>query len=165
MCKDTKNPSFTEISRPKCALFTIFSLFSAKKCGKSLQFQKKAVPLHSEMRNKRVSLQNIGLWCNGNTADSGPAFPGSSPGSPTRERATNVALSSFFTSPTSSRRIIGSPYLKKEKLTLPQARCSTKRGCALKSWVLPCSRTSNPSSRSRPWSRTMSGMSARFSNW
>ena len=26
----------------------------------------------------------IGLWCNGNTADSGPAFPGSSPGSPTR---------------------------------------------------------------------------------
>ena len=26
----------------------------------------------------------IGLWCNGNTADSGPAFPGSSPGSPTK---------------------------------------------------------------------------------
>ena len=29
----------------------------------------------------------IGLWCNGNTADSGPAFPGSSPGSPTKKRA------------------------------------------------------------------------------
>ena len=28
----------------------------------------------------------IGLWCNGNTADSGPAFPGSSPGSPTEKR-------------------------------------------------------------------------------
>ena len=26
--------------------------------------------------------QCTGLWCNGNTADSGPAFPGSSPGSP-----------------------------------------------------------------------------------
>ncbi len=26
----------------------------------------------------------IGLWCNGNTADSGPAFPGSSPGSPAK---------------------------------------------------------------------------------
>ena len=26
---------------------------------------------------------SLGLWCNGNTADSGPAFPGSSPGSPT----------------------------------------------------------------------------------
>ena len=163
MCKDTKNPSFTEISRPKCALFTIFSLFSAKKCGKNLQFRKKAVPLHSEMRNKRVSLQNIGLWCNGNTADSGPAFPGSSPGSPTRERATNVALFSFIPLLLQVGEIFFS-YLKKEKLTLPQARCSTKRGCALKSWVLPCSRTSNPSSRSRPWSRTMSGMSARFSN-
>ena len=164
MCKDTKNPSFTEISRPKCALFTIFSLFSAKKCGKNLQFRKKAVPLHSEMRNKRVSLQNIGLWCNGNTADSGPAFPGSSPGSPTRERATNVALFSFIPLLLQLGEFFFS-YLKKEKLTLPQARCSTKRGCALKSWVLPCSRTSNPSSRSRPWSRTMSGMSARFSNW
>ena len=28
---------------------------------------------------------SAGLWCNGNTADSGPAFPGSSPGSPTAE--------------------------------------------------------------------------------
>ena len=27
---------------------------------------------------------NIGIWCNGNTADSGPAFPGSSPGIPTQ---------------------------------------------------------------------------------
>ena len=26
----------------------------------------------------------IGLWCNGNTTDSGPVFPGSNPGSPTR---------------------------------------------------------------------------------
>lgn len=35
----------------------------------------------------------IGIWCNGNTADSGPAFPGSSPGIPTkRERNLRVAL-------------------------------------------------------------------------
>ncbi len=27
--------------------------------------------------------KTFGLWCNGNTADSGPAFPGSNPGSPT----------------------------------------------------------------------------------
>ena len=27
---------------------------------------------------------SIGIWCNGNTADSGPAFPGSSPGIPTQ---------------------------------------------------------------------------------
>ena len=39
---------------------------------------KKVVPLHPK---------TIGLWCNGNTADSGPAFPGSSPGSPTARRA------------------------------------------------------------------------------
>ena len=30
--------------------------------------------------------QGIGVWCNGNTADSGPAFPGSSPGTPTEEQ-------------------------------------------------------------------------------
>ena len=30
--------------------------------------------------------QCTGLWCNGNTADSGPAFPGSSPGSPAHKR-------------------------------------------------------------------------------
>ena len=28
----------------------------------------------------------LGIWCNGNTADSGPAFPGSSPGIPTKKR-------------------------------------------------------------------------------
>ena len=27
---------------------------------------------------------NIGVWCNGNTADSGPAFSGSSPDTPTK---------------------------------------------------------------------------------
>ena len=29
----------------------------------------------------------FGVWCNGNTADSGPAFPGSSPGTPTKNLA------------------------------------------------------------------------------
>ena len=33
----------------------------------------------------RKLLLNFGVWCNGNTADSGPAFPGSSPGTPTRK--------------------------------------------------------------------------------
>ena len=38
----------------------------------------------------------IGIWCNGNTADSGPAFTGSSPGIPTkRERNLRVALFLF----------------------------------------------------------------------
>ena len=33
----------------------------------------------------RENALQIGVWCNGNTADSGPAFPGSSPGTPTRK--------------------------------------------------------------------------------
>ena len=50
---------------------------------------KKVVPLHPK---------SIGLWCNGNTADSGPAFPGSSPGSPTARRADiYVSARLFFT--------------------------------------------------------------------
>ena len=43
--------------------------------------------------------KSIGIWCNGNTADSGPAFPGSSPGSPTesvRESPTQWLTLSFF---------------------------------------------------------------------
>ena len=28
----------------------------------------------------------IGIWCNGNTTDSGPVIPGSNPGIPTEER-------------------------------------------------------------------------------
>ena len=37
----------------------------------------------------------LGLWCNGNTADSGPAFPGSSPGSPTERRGSQEIASLF----------------------------------------------------------------------
>ena len=36
-----------------------------------------------------VSLQpqnRIGVWCNGNTTDSGPVIPGSNPGTPTAKR-------------------------------------------------------------------------------
>ena len=42
-------------------------------------------------RNKAVSRKhrNIGIWCNGNTADSGPAFPGSNPGIPTKRNLLN----------------------------------------------------------------------------
>ena len=32
-------------------------------------------------------LKGIGVWCNGNTADSGPAFSGSSPDTPTYKMA------------------------------------------------------------------------------
>ena len=42
--------------------------------------------------------QCTGLWCNGNTADSGPAFPGSSPGSPAHKRRDAMRLFSIFVS-------------------------------------------------------------------
>ncbi len=31
-------------------------------------------------------LKNDGVWCNGNTTDSGPVIPGSSPGTPTESQ-------------------------------------------------------------------------------
>lgn len=37
---------------------------------------------------KRISnpeANNIGIWCNGNTTDSGPVIPGSNPGIPTNK--------------------------------------------------------------------------------
>ena len=40
----------------------------------------------------------IGVWCNGNTADSGPAFSGSSPDTPTQKSSTsrNVCAALFL---------------------------------------------------------------------
>ena len=69
--------------------------FRAKKCkkekktvfwwknkAKSLECDEKAVSLQRQKQNGWFCWK-IGLWCNGNTTDSGPVFPGSSPGSPT----------------------------------------------------------------------------------
>ena len=45
---------------------------------------KKSSTFAPAKQNKRVLKQkHFGVWCNGTTADSGPAFPGSSPGTPT----------------------------------------------------------------------------------
>ena len=40
----------------------------------------------SQLHHSGILLKSkIGIWCNGNTTDSGPVIPGSSPGIPTRE--------------------------------------------------------------------------------
>ena len=40
----------------------------------------------SQLHHSSILLKSkIGIWCNGNTTDSGPVIPGSSPGIPTRE--------------------------------------------------------------------------------
>ena len=44
--------------------------------------KKKVVPLHRQTKTTRFD-KDFGLWCNGNTTDSGPVFLGSSPSSPT----------------------------------------------------------------------------------
>ena len=41
--------------------------------------------MHSQLRNKQIEIASyIGIWCNGNTTDSGPVIPGSNPGIPTK---------------------------------------------------------------------------------
>ena len=52
------------------------------------------------LENKK---KTIGVWCNGNTTDSGPVFPGSNPGIPTdkplvkdKEVCRNARCTSFF---------------------------------------------------------------------
>ena len=62
-----------------------FFQFFKQKNAENIFFTEKSCTFASHL--------SLGLWCNGNTADSGPAFPGSSPGSPT-ERFPNGNL--FF---------------------------------------------------------------------
>lgn len=41
-------------------------------------------------------MASIELWCNGNTADSGSAFPGSNPGSSTNKNPPEYILKGIF---------------------------------------------------------------------
>ena len=69
----------------KSGKFAIFYKFSRKSFGSSGKSSTFASAIE-----KRVLLRHgIGVWCNGNTADSGPAFPGSSPGTPTKKNPAN----------------------------------------------------------------------------
>ena len=54
-----------------------------KKVSFIWQFSENAVILHSYSREALLFTPKFGVWCNGNTADSGPAFSGSSPDTPT----------------------------------------------------------------------------------
>ena len=48
------------------------------------------LPLHSQFSNE---LALNGIWCNGNTTDSGPVIPGSNPGIPTlREIESSISF-------------------------------------------------------------------------
>ena len=104
-----KNNGFTskyhyigKVSVRKPFFFCLFLWFFEIFLQKVFVIPEKAVPLHSHFKkcscDVRLHLSKkrafclrfaltlspkIGVWCNGNTADSGPAFPGSSPGTPT----------------------------------------------------------------------------------
>ena len=54
--------------------------------------KEKFVSLHRKTEMKC----SIGLWCNGNTTDSGPVIPGSNPGSPTEKRTLQLMERLFY---------------------------------------------------------------------
>ena len=68
-------------SDPNCMKTRKKHAVNKKNSTNILEVERKDVTLH---RNSEINLNIIGIWCNGNTADSGPAFPGSSPGIPTK---------------------------------------------------------------------------------
>ena len=70
--------------------------FFIKKTRKLFVVKKKVVPLHSQSSNKRLpDKNNIGIWCNGNTTDSGPVILGSSPSIPTYEKVQQMIVAPF----------------------------------------------------------------------
>ena len=73
--------------------------FFYKKVPKNFASFRKSCTFAPANRNKSVLKSKFGVWCNGHTADSGPAFPGSSPGTPTKENRRKWAdclVSSFY---------------------------------------------------------------------
>ena len=79
--------------------------FFYKKVPKNFASFEKSTTFAPAIRNKRVLKTKFGVWCNGNTADSGPAFPGSSPGTPTK-RIANMAVLFFCIQSFSTRCVI-----------------------------------------------------------
>ena len=57
-------------------------VFLEKSYVKVCRFQKKRY-LCNVKNEIRLLAKDIGIWCNGNTTDSGPVIPGSNPGIPT----------------------------------------------------------------------------------
>ena len=91
MCKNSTS-LFRNVTLQRYSLFCLFenkkSCFLPRNCEKRTFFyffkQKNDENIFLSKKSCTfASHLSLGLWCNGNTADSGPAFPGSSPGSPT----------------------------------------------------------------------------------
>ena len=57
--------------------------FFAKNAAKNLDITPTFHTFAHAIQNRKA--QHFGIWCNGNTTDSGPVILGSSPGIPTKE--------------------------------------------------------------------------------
>ena len=66
-------------------------IFFRKKREIVWKFRKNAVPLQLQLENCIF----IGIWCNGNTTDSGPVILGSSPSIPTQKIAKSLNISAW----------------------------------------------------------------------
>ena len=110
VCKGTDKRSNYKKKEEKLHIFINFR-------PKVLEIREKVVPLQAQIRicscdvRRHLSKKqafcirfaltlspDIGVWCNGNTTDSGPVILGSSPSTPTRESAKQLSsvLSGFF---------------------------------------------------------------------
>ncbi len=72
------------ITRPTLLHVLCSKKYFYKKQTKSLADITKNRTFAPVFKENILKIHPIGVWCNGNTADSGPAFPGSSPGTPTK---------------------------------------------------------------------------------
>ena len=74
--------------------------FFQKKVGKNFGDTKKSCTFApaNEIINDS-SAKHIGIWCNGNTTDSGPVIPGSSPGIPTGQHLSEMEDAFFVCIP------------------------------------------------------------------
>ena len=62
-----------------------------KKSGEKVWWFKKSPYLCNRKTEIKRSAKDIGVWCNGNTTDSGPVIPGSNPGTPTQIKTNRLS--------------------------------------------------------------------------
>ena len=75
-------------NRGKSSSILDFFWWKAKKNGKTFAGNKKLRTFATANGNGKSRFHPIGVWCNGNTTDSGPVIPGSNPGTPTQLKPT-----------------------------------------------------------------------------
>ena len=71
--------------------------------------------------------KNNGLWCNGNTTDSGPVILGSNPGSPAKKEAVSQTRKQPLFFMPSAARSAPPRHFQGKVLPLPRKRCGTFR--------------------------------------